>query len=171
LNDTADESGSTPHPERERLSTSPSPKPLLAHTPQPLTLLLVEDNLPDALVVREAIKGAHLQLEVHAATDGEAAIAFVQRAAADPTAPCPHVLILDLNLPKIEGLEVLRKIRSMEKFKNMPVLIVTSSDAPADRSEAAKLGASYFRKPVSWSEFMMVGTRLRDLLMEKGLLC
>jgi DNA-binding response OmpR family regulator len=112
----------------------------------------------------------NLPLEVYMATDGERAIAFFAAAEKDPNAPFPHVLLLDLNLPKIDGLEVLRRIRAGDKFKNIPVLVVTSSDSPADRSGAAKLGASYFRKPVTYHEFLKVGSVLRQFLHANGLL-
>jgi len=78
--------------------------------------------------------------------------------------------LLDLNLPKVNGFEVLRRIRASDKCKNIPVLIVTSSDSPTDRSEAAKLGAIYFRKPVSYDEFVKIGAFLRRFLKDNGLL-
>ncbi len=135
-----------------------------------MNLLLAEDNLPDALLVREAIQAEQLEVEVHIVADGELAIDFIARAAADPEAPAPHVMLLDLNLPKVDGFEVLRQVRAIEKFKSIPVIIVTSSDSPGDRSEAAKLGASYFRKPVSYEEFIKIGGVLRSFLKDNSLL-
>jgi two-component system, chemotaxis family, response regulator Rcp1 len=138
--------------------------------PRQLNLLLAEDNLPDALLVREAIRAERLPLEVHIVADGELAVDFLERAEKGPNTPSPHILLLDLNLPKIDGFEVLRRVRTMEKFKNIPVLFVTSSDSPEDRSKAAKLGASYFRKPVSYDEFVKIGGVLRHFLEDHGLL-
>jgi chemotaxis family two-component system response regulator Rcp1 len=135
-----------------------------------LNLLLAEDNLPDALLVKEAIRTENLPVEIYIVADGERAIDFIARAEKDPDAPRPQVLLLDLNLPKIEGLEVLRRVRASDKCKDIPVLIVTSSDSPADRSEAAKFGAGYFRKPITYDEFIKIGAVVRDLLEEKGLL-
>jgi DNA-binding response OmpR family regulator len=135
-----------------------------------LNLLLAEDNLPDALMVREAIKLEGLPVDVHIAGDGEAAVDFVMRAETDASAPCPQVLVLDLNLPKVDGFEVLRRIRRSEKCKDIPILVVTSSDSQTDRNEAAKLGASYFRKPVSYDEFVKIGAVLRKFLEESGLM-
>jgi DNA-binding response OmpR family regulator len=112
----------------------------------------------------------NLPLEACIAPDGERALDFILKAENDPDAACPQVLMLDLNLPKIDGFEVLRRVRASDKFKNVPVIIVTSSDSPADRREAAKLGALYFRKPVSYDEFVKIGPFLRQLLQEKGLL-
>lgn len=132
--------------------------------------MLAEDNLPDALLVREAIKMENLPVEVSIASDGERAIDIIEKAENDPDAPCPHVLLLDINLPRIDGFEVLRRIRASDKFKNLPVLMVTSSDSPADRSEAAKLGAGYFRKPVTYDEFVKIGGLLRQFLKHHGML-
>jgi DNA-binding response OmpR family regulator len=122
------------------------------------------------LLVREAIRMENLPLEVQIAPDGERALEIIVRAENDADAPRPHILLLDLNLPKIDGFELLRRIRASDKFKDIPVVIVTSSDSPADRSEAARLGARYFRKPVTYDEFVKIGGFLRQLLEEKGLL-
>jgi CheY-like chemotaxis protein len=135
-----------------------------------LKVLLAEDNLPDALLVREAIKKEGLPLEVYMVADGEQALAFMEQAEKDPDAPSPHVLLLDLNLPKVDGIELLRKIRAGEKFRDLPVLVVTSSDSPSDRSESARLGAGYFRKPPVYSEFLKIGAALRRFMEENGLL-
>jgi DNA-binding response OmpR family regulator len=102
--------------------------------------------------------------------DGERALDFVAKAEQEPDAPCPNVVLLDLNLPRIDGLEVLRRLRAIDKFRNIPVLVVTSSDSPTDRNNAAKLGASYFRKPVTYDEFLGIGRVLRKFLEKHGLL-
>jgi CheY-like chemotaxis protein len=165
----ADESGSNPNPAKGQLSSSPSPSSTRERG-QLLNLLLVEDNLPDALIIKGAIKKENLPVTVHIVADGERAIEFITAAEQDENAPFPHVLLLDLNLPKVDGFEVLRSIRSSEKFKDLPVLVVTSSDSPTDRSEVAKLGASYFRKPVTYTEFMKIGVLLHLFLQENRLI-
>jgi CheY-like chemotaxis protein len=170
LSGTADESGSNPYQEKEQPSSSLSPKTPREASPRTLNLLLAEDNLPDALLVKEAIKTEKLPLEVHLAPDGERALDFISRAEKDPDAPCPDVLLLDLNLPRVEGFEVLLRVRASEKCRAIPVLIVTSSASQADRSEAARLGAGYFRKPVTYDEFIKIGGVIRGLLEEHGLL-
>ncbi len=131
---------------------------------------MVEDNLPDALLVREAIRTENLPLEVHVATDGQKAIEFIARAEIDPDAPCPQLLLLDLNLPKVEGFDIVRRLRASEKFRAIPVLIVSSSDAPSDRSRAAEFGAGYFRKPPNYEEFLKLGGVLKQLLKDNGAL-
>jgi CheY-like chemotaxis protein len=127
---------------------------------------VAEDNLPDALIVREVVLAEGLPLEMHVVSDGAQAVAFIARAEEDGNAPCPHFILLDLNLPKVDGWEVLRRIRASEKCKNVPVIIITSSDSPADRSAAASLGAGYFRKPPSYEEFLKLGAVLRQLLKD-----
>ncbi len=126
--------------------------------------------MPDALLVREAIKSERLPVEVSFATDGERTIDVLAKAESGGEVFCPDVLLLDLNLPKVDGFEVLRRVRASEKFKDLPVLVVTSSDSPADRAEAAKLGAHYFRKPVSYEEYLKVGAVLRQFLTDCGLI-
>jgi CheY-like chemotaxis protein len=135
-----------------------------------LNLLLAEDNLPDALLVQEAIDLEKLPLKIHIAPDGEKAVDFITRAESDPQAPFPDILLLDLNLPKIEGLDVLRRIRSGAACRAIPVLVFTSSDSPEDKSRVAELKAGYFRKPVSYTEFLKVGGLIRKLLEERGMI-
>jgi DNA-binding response OmpR family regulator len=132
---------------------------------------LAEDNLPDALLVREAIKLENLPLEVHVAADGERAVDWIAKVErGDGDVPRPQVCLLDLNLPKVDGFEILRRIRASEKCKDIAVLVVTSSDSAADRALAAKLGAGYFRKPTSLEEFLKIGPVLRRFLEDNGLL-
>ena len=135
-----------------------------------MNLLLAEDNLPDALLLKEALAEESLPVRFYMEPDGERAIDFIARAEREPDAPCPQIVLLDLNLPKIDGFEVLRRIRASAKFGDLPVLIVTSSDSPADRSTAAALGAGYFRKPASYHEFLKIGPFLRSFLEDHGLL-
>ncbi len=95
---------------------------------------------------------------------------LLRKAEEDPNAPCPQFLLLDLNLPKVDGYDVLRRIRASERFKSVPVLIITSSDSPSDRSQAAQLGAGYFVKSPSYEEFLKLGPVMRQLLNENGFL-
>lgn len=120
--------------------------------------------------MREAIRSENLPLELHVASDGQRAIDFIVKSENDPNAPCPHILLLDINLPKADGFEVLRRVRDSDKYAKVPVLMFSSSDSPADRSHAAKLGAGYFRKPPSYDEFLKLGSVLKKLLTDSGLL-
>lgn len=131
---------------------------------------MAEDNLPDALLVREAIRLEKLPLDVHIAADGEQAIDFIARAERDPNAACPHLMLLDLNLPRKDGFEVLRRLRSSSICAGVPVMVLTSSDAPGDRNTARELGAGYFRKPPSYTEYMKLGGVLKQMLKDNGML-
>jgi CheY-like chemotaxis protein len=166
----ADESGSNRDPGEDLLSSSPSPNPLLDSPPDNLILLLAEDNPLDANLVKEAIRLEHLPVDVYVAEDGEQAIDFMESGHKDPACPFPHLLLLDINLPRVDGLEVLRRIRAQDKGKNLPVLVVTSSDSPSDRKETSRLGASFFRKPYSYDEFMGIGAVVRQYLVDNRLL-
>ena len=102
--------------------------------------------------------------------DGEQAISFIARAEQDASAPQPDILLLDINLPRRTGFEILESVRASRRWKDVPVLVFTSSDDPADRLRADTLNAMYFRKPPSLKEFMMLGGRIKDLLESRGLL-
>ena len=166
----AAESGSSRNPGEGRPSPLPSRDTREGSLPRRLTLLLAEDNLPDVLLVREIVREENLPLDVHVAADGQAAIAFIESAEADANAPAPDFVLLDLNLPKRDGFEVLRRLRLSAKFQDTPVLIMTSSDAPADVRMAASLGAGYFHKPASYDEFMKLGDVMRERLKGAGLI-
>lgn len=168
LNVTADESGWNPNREKEQPSSSLSRGEPEQSAPR-WNILLAEDNLPDALLVREAIRRENLRVEVYLASDGQQAIDFIARAEQDPNAPHPQLLLLDLNLPKVDGFEVLRRLRESAALKDIPVLITSSSDSPSDRNLAAELGAQYFRKPPSYDEFLKLGGVLKQLLRDSGM--
>ena len=167
-NGMADVSGSNPNSDEDPRSTSPSPGTPELSAPARLNLLLAEDNLPDALLIREVIRTEGLPIDIHVAPDGQVAIDFIEKSDADPDAPCPHFLLLDLNLPKRDGFEVLQRLRESDKCKRIPVMIITSSDSAGDRRQAAELGAAYFRKPPSYQEFMKLGPVMRKLLQDSG---
>ena len=116
-------------------------------------ILLVEDD-PDheALAIR-ALRKANVANDIKVAHDGAEAIEFMQ-AAAEGREPMPQLVLLDLKLPKIEGLDVLRAIRSSEKTGILPVVVLTSSDEERDIVASYRLGVnSYIRKPVNFTDF------------------
>jgi two-component system response regulator len=121
-------------------------------------------------LVREAIRLENLPLVVHIAADGEQAIDFIAQAESDANSACPHFLLLDLNLPKKDGFEVLRRVRASSICAGIPVLVLTSSDAPGDLKTATELGARYFRKPPSYTEYMKLGGVLKQMLKEHGMM-
>jgi DNA-binding response OmpR family regulator len=116
-------------------------------------ILLVEDD-PDheALAIR-ALRKANVANEIHVARDGAEAIAYMEGIIAG-THPMPQLVLLDLKLPKVEGLEVLRAIRSATKTSILPVVVLTSSDEERDIVASYRLGVnSYIRKPVNFTDF------------------
>ncbi len=132
-----------------------------------LRILLVEDNRADVFLVEEAIKAHGVPAEIHSVEDGAEAVAVIERAESDPDAFFPGIVVLDLNLPKKSGAEVLRLMRQSPRFKTLPVIVLTSSDSIRDRTEVARLGANrYFRKPATYDEFLKVGAVLNEMLAE-----
>ncbi len=129
------------------------------------SILVVEDNKPDVFLVREALDARGIAYELHHVEDGDKAIDFIRQCDQQESAPCPDLLLLDMNLPKREGDEVLRETKRSRSCCEVPVIIFTSSDSPADRERVAALGATrYFRKPSDLDEFMVLGAIVQELL-------
>jgi chemotaxis family two-component system response regulator Rcp1 len=128
-------------------------------------ILLVEDNEADVYLFRKALEAAKLQFELTVIPDGAEALAFVRREGKYSTSSVPDLVVLDLNLPKDGGIQVLRAIRERETFSNVPVAIVSSSASPQDRHETDKLGVDrYITKPPNLEEFLKIGQIFRELL-------
>lgn len=118
------------------------------------TILLVEDNDDDVALTIRALKMNNLLNRVVVARDGAEAQQFLFGGDDDEPQPVPELVLLDLNLPKVSGLEVLQSIRAAERTKLLPVVVLTTSDEDRDRIESYRLGAnSYIAKPVEFSEF------------------
>jgi CheY-like chemotaxis protein len=128
----------------------------------------VEDNSADVLLIEEALKEHHLAAELVVITDGEKAIRFIEEF--DGTGRSyPKLVILDLNLPKRNGKDVLRCIRQTDPWDHVPVVILTSSNRPADREETIRLGANeYIRKPSQLEGFLSIGSVLKGLMYGVG---
>lgn len=127
--------------------------------------VLVEDSLADVFIMSEIMRKGEIALDLDVLPDGEQAIDYFARLQADPSLPRPDVLLLDLNLPRRSGHEVLSWLRSTSAFVDLPVIVVTSSDADADRRSAERLGASaYFRKRFSYEEFLMLNDVIAGVL-------
>lgn len=141
--------------------------PESAGAPEQAHILLVEDNRLDVLLVQEALALHHVPAVVHVVEDGEAAIRFIDSSDRDAEAACPTLVLLDLNLPKRTGTEVLHYLRHSRKCSGAKVLIVSSSDAPKERAAVESLGANgYFRKPSSYDEFLRIGEVVMKLLKD-----
>jgi two-component system, response regulator len=113
------------------------------------TILLVEDNADDEALTLRALKKNHILNEVFVARDGVEALDYLAAGS------LPQLVLLDLKLPRIDGLEVLKRIRADPATKSMPVVVLTSSKEDRDIVESYSLGAnSYVRKPVDFEQFM-----------------
>jgi two-component system, chemotaxis family, response regulator Rcp1 len=134
-----------------------------------IRILLVEDNPGDVVLVRHALRAHSVEHDLHVARDGEEAIRYLAAISGDETSPAPHVLLLDLNLPRIDGTDVLRELRKHPACNGVRVIVLTSSDSPKDRARMAALGASdYFRKPADFDQFMELGAVVRHVAGESG---
>lgn len=122
---------------------------------QPVEILLVEDSPSDVSLTQEGLKGSRVRNRLSVVSDGEQAICFLERKQPFEQAPRPHLILLDLNLPKLNGREVLARIRKDPSLKYIPVVILTTSDAESDIRASYELQAnSYVSKPVGFQQFM-----------------
>ena len=118
-------------------------------------ILLVEDNPDDEALTRRALAKNNIQIEVRVARDGAEALDLLFGSGDHPGEALPEVVLLDLKLPKVDGLEVLRRIRADERTRLLPVVILTSSREERDLISGYGLGAnSYIRKPVDFGQFV-----------------
>jgi chemotaxis family two-component system response regulator Rcp1 len=160
------ESGSNPNPDADPNSASLSRSEEAGL--QSRTILIVEDSKSDVFLIRQALQKSEINAQIHVVDDGEKAVRFFDQADADPDGPCPDLILLDINMPRYKGGDILRRLRASSRCDNAMVLIVTSSDSQRDRAEMDALGANgYFRKPSEFSEFMKLGHLVRELLARK----
>ncbi len=125
-------------------------------------MVLIEDSSPDVILVRRALELHQVECDVQVLTDGEQAIEFLDLL---DDAPCPDLLILDLNLPKQSGFDVLRRFQSNTKCADAQVMVLSSSNAQGDRDTASRLGADiYIRKPTRLSDFLQIGATIKAYL-------
>jgi chemotaxis family two-component system response regulator Rcp1 len=123
----------------------------------PIEVLLVEDSPGDVRLTREAFKDAKVHVNLHVAPDGTEAMAFLLREGEHSTAPRPDLILLDLNLPKKDGREVLEEIKKNDNLKTIPVVILTTSASDADILRSYMLHANcYITKPVDLQGFLTV---------------
>ena len=127
-------------------------------------VVLVEDSVPDALLIKEALQHYDLAYTVQHYTNGEDAAKAIAA-----TIDAPDLFLLDLNLPRVHGLELLRIIRALPLVAHVPVAVITSSRTAGDRVESEKLGAdAYIVKPNRYSDFKtQVGQAIVELLQRK----
>lgn len=122
---------------------------------RPMCILLIEDNPADIELTRQCFRESRIPNEVHAARNADAAFAFLRRSGEFANAPRPDLVLLDLNLPGIDGREILAGFKRDPDLRTIPVVVLTTSDADADVCEAYRLQAnSYLCKPVDLDEFI-----------------
>jgi CheY-like chemotaxis protein len=133
-----------------------------------LLIAIAEDNPADVFLVRSALEEEGFDFHLHVLSDGGQAVSFlneVERAAV----PCPDILLLDLNLPKCSGTEVLARLRESTRCCCTCVVVLSSSDSPQDREKVARLGVRhYFVKSGDLDEFMKLGGVVRQAWEKKG---
>ena len=134
--------------------------------PQAIQVLLVEDSPGDIRLTQEALKDAKIHINLHVVRDGEQAMSFLMREGEHANAPRPDLILLDLNLPKKDGREVLQEIKESPTLKIIPVVILTTSAAEADILRSYLLHANcYITKPVSLDGFLTVVKSIEDFWM------
>ncbi len=134
----------------------------------PLEVLLVEDSPGDVRLTREAFREANRAIHLHVTSDGVEAMAFLRRQGSHAHAPRPHLILLDLNLPKMDGREVLAHIKEDADLKTIPTVILTTSEAEADILTSYKLQANcYLSKPVQLDEFEALVKSINDFWLTK----
>lgn len=130
---------------------------------KPIEILLVEDNPGDVRLTKEALKEAKVINHLTVLKDGVEALAFLRREGQYVQAPRPHLILLDLNLPKKDGREVLAEIKDDEKLKRIPVVVLTTSQNEQDVLKTYDLHANcYVTKPVDLEQFITVVKSIED---------
>jgi CheY-like chemotaxis protein len=128
-----------------------------------IEVLLVEDSPGDVRLTREAFRDANGAIHLHVASDGLEAMAFLRNQGVHTKAPRPDFILLDLNLPKMDGREVLSQIKGDQSLKTIPTIILTTSSAEEDIVRSYQLQANcYLSKPVQLEDFETVVKRIND---------
>jgi chemotaxis family two-component system response regulator Rcp1 len=128
-----------------------------------INVLLVEDSAGDVRLTREAFREANGAVQLHVASDGVEAIAFLRQDGAYADAPRPDFILLDLNLPRMDGREVLAQIKVDDELRTIPVVILTTSEADADILKSYELNANaYLWKPVTLEAFERLVKSIND---------
>jgi DNA-binding response OmpR family regulator len=131
---------------------------------KPYSVLLIEDNLADVGLVREALTEHNVEAELVVISDGASAIRFLDDLDAGAI-DCPELILMDLNLPKRSGRDVLESMRKNRKCQDATVVVLSSSDAAEDKADALNLGAHhYIRKPLRLTQFLDLGATFKQLL-------
>jgi chemotaxis family two-component system response regulator Rcp1 len=135
----------------------------------PVRVLLVEDSPGDVRLMQETLHEADTCVELHVAIDGAEAMAFLKREGIHSNAERPDLILLDLNLPKMDGREVLTQIKADDSLKMIPTVILTTSDSEADILRSYRLQANcYLSKPVQLDSFESLVRSIKDFWLTKA---
>ena len=137
----------------------------LDETPE---ILLAEDNPADVYLIREALREHGVGCAMRVVSDGAEVLRMISSAQVLAEARHLSLIILDLNLPRHDGTEILQRLQEITELSHVPVVVLTSSDSPRDRLAASELGAAcYLRKPSSLEQFLSLGAIFKDLLEQR----
>jgi two-component system, chemotaxis family, response regulator Rcp1 len=132
---------------------------------------LVEDNPGDARLAQEAFSHSNAPVTLHIVSDGEGAMSFLRRDGLHVHVPRPHLILLDLNLPKLSGREILTQIKGDNRFKAIPTVVLTTSDTEADITYCYEHYANcYVRKPAQWDAFEGVVKHINEVWLGLAML-
>lgn len=145
-------------------------KQVMASNNHPAPLIyLFEDNEPDALLVRMALDKQLPLFELQTASEGEEAIRLIDGVESDLESTPPSIVLLDLNLPRKSGEDILKRLRASERCGEVPVVVISSSESPLEKAKIHKLGATaYFQKSSDLSEFLQIGSLVQQLLANQS---
>ena len=134
----------------------------------PIEVLLVEDSPGDVRLTKEAFREANMEIHLHVASDGFEAMAFLRHEGAHIHAPRPDLILLDLNLPRMDGRQVLAQIKEDDNLKTIPTVILTTSESEADIVTSYQLQANcYLTKPVQLDAFENLVKSINDFWLTK----
>jgi two-component system, chemotaxis family, response regulator Rcp1 len=134
-----------------------------------IEVLLVEDSPGDVRLTKEALGEANTSINLHVATDGVEAMLFLRREGSHAHAPRPDLVLLDLNLPRMDGREVLSQVKADDRLKTIPIIILTTSEAEADIVNSYQLQANcYLSKPVQLEAFESLVKSINDFWLTKA---
>jgi CheY-like chemotaxis protein len=135
-------------------------------TAKPVVVLLVEDDPGDVVLVTEAFEHNKVANDLHTVQDGVEAIAFLRQEGAYANAPVPDLILLDLNLPRMDGREVLAEVKADERLRRIPVVVLTTSKAEEDVLRSYELHANAFvTKPVDFDRFIEVVRQIDEFFV------
>jgi chemotaxis family two-component system response regulator Rcp1 len=137
----------------------------------PIQVLLVEDSPGDVRLTREAFRDINAAVQLHVVSDGVEAMAFLRHEGAYVNAPRPDLTLLDLNLPRMDGREVLACIKADDTLKTIPTVVLTTSDAEADVAKSYRLQANcYLTKPPKYDDFAALLKSVNDFWLTRAML-